>query len=101
MLAPLLKYESFSCHVMVLINSGHNQLDGILMLLTYELILILLSISSNCEFLRIFVKFLTLKVLLEMKVLYSLKLFLNFALTFRDICILDTILKGTLYRIEL
>lgn len=101
MLAPLLKYESLSCHVMVLIDSGHNQLDSILVLLTYELMLILLSVNGNCEFLRIFVKFLSLKVLLEVEVLYSLNFFLNFALTIGDVCILDTVLECTLYHIEL
>lgn len=99
--APLLKYESLSCHVMILIDSRHNQLDSILVLLTYELILILLSINGNCELLRIFVELLSLKVLLEMEVLYSINLFLNFALTIRDVCILDTVLECTLYYIEL
>ena len=101
MLAPLLKYESFSCHIMVLIHSRYYQLDSILVLLAYEMILILLSINGYCEFLRIIVKFLSLKVLLEMQVLYSLKLFLNFTLTIRDVCILNPILEGALYHIEL
>ena len=101
MLAPLLKYISFSCHIMVLIHSGHNQLDGILVLLANELILILLSINGDCKLLRIIVKFLCLKVLLEMKILYSLQLSLDFVLTIGDVCILDPVLEGTLYHVEL
>ena len=101
MLTPLLKYESFSGHKMVLIHSWYDQFDGILVLLTYELILILLSINGNSKFLWIIIKFLSLKVLLEMKILYSLNLFLDFTLTFWDVCILDPVLEGTLNYIEL
>jgi hypothetical protein len=101
MLAPLLKYISFSCHIMVLIHSGHNQLDGILVLLANELILILLSVNGDCKLLRIIVKFLSLKVLLEMKILYSLQLSLDFVLTIGDVCILDPVLEGTFYHVEL